>query len=217
MIIKLHNKPQAKFAPALLLGRARLILIALCLFVVLSYFFFDKPVAYYFHTHASSLQPLAELISDIIDPFTLLIALPILFFLNRSFWKKEKLTEPLKLLVFALPFSFLITKIFKFLLARDRPKRLFSEGLYGFHFIGSATPEFSFPSGHACMIGAIMGAIACFLPRYTFHLITLGLVLSFSRVIEGDHFLSDVIVGVILGALVSQLLYIAMKKQKFLF
>jgi len=217
MIIKLHNKPQAKYAPALLISYYRPILLGLVIFITISYFFFDRPIAYYFHGNVSSFEGLAEFVSDVMNPFTLLIAIPILYFLNRSFWKKDKLTEPLKLLVFALPFSFLITKIFKFILGRYRPKSLFSEGLYGFHFIGSSSSEFSFPSGHACMIGAIMGVIALYRPKYTLHLIAVGIVLSFSRVVEGDHFLSDVVAGVILGSLVSQLLYVLMKKQKIQF
>lgn len=217
MIIKLHHKPQPKYAPAILLSHVKKILLILVLFIALSYFFFDRPVAIYFHDHSSYLTEIAEGFSDILKPPTLMVALPILYFLNKILWRREKLSEPLRLLVFALPFSFLLAKIFKYLLARDRPKRLFSEGIYGFHFIGHANPEFSFPSGHACIIGAIVGALACFMPKYTWHLFSLGILLSFCRVIEGDHYVSDVVAGVVLGALLSQLLFIVMKKQKFQF
>lgn len=217
MIIKLHHKPRPKYAPAILLSHAKKILLILIAFIGISYFFFDTPVAIYFHDHPSFLTKMAEGFSDLFNPPTLMVALPILYFLNKVLWKQEKLSEPLRLLVFALPFSFLMVKIFKYLLARDRPKRLFSEGLYGFHFMGQANPEFSFPSGHACLLGATVGALACFMPKYTWHLFSLGILLSFCRVLEGDHYVSDVVAGVVLGALLSQLLYIVIKKQKFHF
>lgn len=213
MIIKLNLKP--KYYPAVLLSYAPKILLALVFFVVISYFYFDRPISLYFHYENTSLEGLADKVSALINPVFLLIALPIIYFLNKLFWKNANLYEPLKLLVFALPFSFTVTKLFKILLSRDRPKRLFFDKTYGFHFF--ANGDFSFPSGHACVVGAIVGSLACFMPKYTWPLLFAGILISFSRVIQGDHFLSDVLTGAVLGALMSQILYLIMKKQKFLF
>ena len=215
MIIKLNLKPKPKYYPAVVLTYAPKILLALVIFVVISYLYFDRPISLYFHNDNNSLEKIAHKVSALINPVFLLIALPILYFLNKLFWKNAKLYEPLKLLVFALPFSFAVTKLCKLLLSRDRPKRLFFDGTYGFQFLGHG--DFSFPSGHACVVGAIVGSLACFMPKYTWPLLFVGILISFSRVIAGDHFLSDVIAGAILGAIMSQLLYLIMKKQKFLF
>jgi membrane-associated phospholipid phosphatase len=215
MIIKLNLKPKPKYYPAVLVSFGPKILIALLIFVLISYLYFDRGVSLYFHNENTSFQGLAVKVSALINPVFLLIALPIIYFLNKLFWKNANLYEPLKLLVFALPFSFAVTKLCKLLLSRDRPKRLFLDGTYGFQLF--ANGDFSFPSGHACVVGAIVGSLACFMPKYTWPLFFAGILISFSRVIVGDHFLSDVIAGAVLGALMSQLLYLIMKKQKFLF
>ncbi|MCX6990892.1 MAG: phosphatase PAP2 family protein [Chlamydiae bacterium] len=215
MIIKLNLKPKPKYYPAVLLSYGPKILLALLIFVVISYFYFDRAISLYFHNDNTSIEKMANKVSALINPAFLLIALPILYFLNKLFWKNAKLQEPLKLLVFALPFSFAVTKLCKLLLSRDRPKRLFIDGTYGFQMLGNG--DFSFPSGHACVVGAIVGSLACFMPKYTWLLFFAGILISFSRVIAGDHFLSDVVAGAVLGALMSQLLYMIMKKQKFLF
>ena len=215
MIIKLNLRPKPKYYPAVLLSHAPKILVALVFFVVISYIYFDRAISLYFYTDNTSLASFADKVSALINPVLLLIALPIIYFLNKLFWKNAKLYEPLKLLLFALPFSFGVTKLCKLLLSRDRPKRLFFDGTYGFQFLGNG--DFSFPSGHACVVGAIVGSLACFMPKYTWPLFFVGILISFSRVIAGDHFLSDIITGAVLGALMSQLLYVIMKKQKFLF
>ena len=215
MIIKLNLKPKPKYYPAVLVSFAPKILIALLVFVLISYFYLDRAISLYFHNDNTSLETIAEKVSDFINPVFLLIALPILYFLNKLFWKNPKLYEPLKLLVFALPFSFAVTKLCKLLLSRDRPHRLFADGTYGFQLL--ANGDFSFPSGHACVVGAIVGSLACFMPKYTWPLLFTGILISFSRVIVGDHFLSDIVAGTVLGSLMSQILYLIMKKQKFLF
>lgn len=215
MIIKLHQKPIAKYHPAILLSYAKWIILALIAFVILCYFFVDIPLTVYLSNNLTFLKPVASFFSAIFSPFTLLVATPILFFLNHFLWKKEILKELFRVLIFAIPLSFFAVKILKHIFHRTRPAKLLAFGDYGFHLFGHSSSGTSFPSSHACMIGAVFGALSCIYPKYTVQFMLAALIISFSRVIELEHFLSDVACGCIVGALIAQLLYVFMKKRKF--
>ena len=142
---------------------------------------------------------------------------PILFFLFRFIYKKEILGNRCLLILISIPTANLFTEILKKLLGRVRPELLFSHDQYGFTFISHSNLFSSFPSGHACTIGAICGAFACFYPRLWLPLLLLALVLSFSRVILSAHYCSDVIAGVLIGILTAQQIYKLMKKEHISF
>jgi undecaprenyl-diphosphatase len=60
--------------------------------------------------------------------------------------------------------------------------------------------QFSFPSGHAMSAFAIAIPLCIFYPELQAALIALSLSIAVSRVILGMHFVSDVVVGSLLGA-----------------
>ena len=214
MIIKLKQKPSLKYKDALLVSYAKFILPITSLLVITCYFFLDKTVTLYLHDNAPFLKKIGSMTSDLFSPFTIICAGPILFFINKLLWKKEKMQEISQLLIFAAPLSFVAAKIIKNLTERYRPKKLLAEGMYGFYSTGQAAADYSFPSGHACAIGALAGTLSCFYPKYTWYFISGALFLSLSRVIKLDHFLSDVLIGILIGGYISQLIHIYMKKKK---
>lgn len=59
--------------------------------------------------------------------------------------------------------------------------------------------QFSFPSGHAMSAFAIAVPLCIFYPQMQAALIALSLSIAVSRVILGMHFVSDVVVGSLLG------------------
>ena len=214
MIIKFRRKPTLKYPSAILLSHAGKTFIVLIISILVSYLFFDQPTTLYLQNLPPLFKKIGIDLSNLFDPFFLVCATPILFFLSRLILRKPLLSSTLQLLIFSIPFSLTLIHILKNGFARYRPKKLFTEGLYGFHLTTPFMHDFSFPSGHGCVIGAIVGALACSFPKYTWHLLTLGIFLSLSRVVALDHYLSDVFSGVILGALTSQFLFIFMKKHK---
>jgi undecaprenyl-diphosphatase len=60
--------------------------------------------------------------------------------------------------------------------------------------------QFSFPSGHSISAFAIAVPLCIFYPQLQAGLLALSLSIAVSRVILGMHFVSDVVVGSLLGA-----------------
>jgi undecaprenyl-diphosphatase len=60
--------------------------------------------------------------------------------------------------------------------------------------------QFSFPSGHAMSAFAIAVPLCIFYPELQAALLALSVSIAVSRVILGMHFVSDVVVGSLLGA-----------------
>ena len=60
--------------------------------------------------------------------------------------------------------------------------------------------QFSFPSGHAMSAFAIAVPLCIFYPQLQAVLLALSVSIAVSRVILGMHFVSDVVVGSLLGA-----------------
>jgi undecaprenyl-diphosphatase len=60
--------------------------------------------------------------------------------------------------------------------------------------------QFSFPSGHAMSAFAIAVPLCLFYPELQVALLALSVSIALSRVVLGMHFVSDVVVGSLLGA-----------------
>ena len=87
-------------------------------------------------------------------------------------------------------------RVVKNLSKRKRPCQLET------HCWASVLPpdQFSFPSGHAMSAFAIAVPLSFFYPELQAGLLILSLSIAVSRVILGMHFVSDVVVGSLLGA-----------------
>lgn len=69
----------------------------------------------------------------------------------------------------------------------------------------SPPDRFSFPSGHAMTSFAIAVAVGSFYPQCQPSLIALAALIAASRIIVGMHFLTDIVVGALMGALIGYL------------
>ena len=99
--------------------------------------------------------------------------------------------------------SFVACGIFKTVLARYRPIELFQHQLYGFHWFSIQHNFNSTPSGHVTAAAAGFCALARIYGRtwYSLLAIVLVVIIAASRIIESDHFLSDVIFAGYVGVL----------------
>ncbi|WP_095083731.1 phosphatase PAP2 family protein [Mesorhizobium sophorae] len=79
------------------------------------------------------------------------------------------------------------------------------------HLLVAPSADWSFPSDHATAAVAIVAAFAMQgLPRRTIALLVMALLICWSRIYIGTHYLTDVVVGAItgvLGAVVVRLVY----------
>jgi undecaprenyl-diphosphatase len=71
----------------------------------------------------------------------------------------------------------------------------------------SPPDRFSFPSGHAMTSFAIAVAVGSFYPQYQPCLLAVAASIALSRIIVGMHFLTDVVVGGMMGALIGYLAF----------
>lgn len=74
---------------------------------------------------------------------------------------------------------------------------------YGFAYFNGDF-DGTFPSGHAAMAASFVAVLWHFYPRWRWLHAAFAIALMFSLVVTRDHFLSDVIAGVFIGATVGR-------------
>ena len=125
----------------------------------------------------------------------------ILLIMAGYLWQKPRLVRTFVGGLFALAAGGIAVQIFKHLIGRARP----AMALGDWYFIG---PHFSrgfdsFPSGHTTALFALVAFCCRYYPGWSIPLYSVGILLSIlGRVVTGQHFVSDVVGGVILGAAV---------------
>ena len=87
--------------------------------------------------------------------------------------------------------------------SNPRQLHFFDGGWYG---LFRSSPDLSFPSGHACLAFATATALSMCIPRWAAAFYTVAAMVGMERVLEGAHYVSDVVAGAgfgILAALVA--------------
>ncbi len=126
----------------------------------------------------------------------------ILFIMAGYLWQKPRVVKTFVGALVALAAGGTAVQMIKYLVGRARP----GMNLGAFAFIG---PHFSpggydsFPSGHTTAMFALLAFLCRYYPGRAAPAYIFGFLLSFlARVITGQHFLTDVIGGAILGSAV---------------
>lgn len=169
---------------------------------MISFIWIDRSVALAVQTVAPTLSPLFSFASFLIAPAMHLTLWSLLFF--GSFWidvlrKRRIAIFQVLLLIIVIMF---ITGISKLVFSRARPSIYLEEGVYGF-LCNRYSNEFrSFPSSHA--------AVAFGLGYFFFRqlrvkmLLVFGALLSLSRIVLNEHFMSDIMAGAFIGIMVAK-------------
>ena len=89
----------------------------------------------------------------------------------------------------------LVCGVLKMCLGRARPVLLFSEHQFGFYGFHLQHAYWSCPSGHTCVMMALLLGGVLFWPRYVYLFILMALSFVFTRVMVTAHYLSDVLVS----------------------
>lgn len=99
----------------------------------------------------------------------------------------------------AVALSGLFVNVVKVLFGRARP-RLFEEvGAWSFDPFTLGYLHASFPSGHATTVGALIGILMIWYPRWSLLFVELGLFLAATRIAALAHYPSDVLTGFTIG------------------
>jgi membrane-associated phospholipid phosphatase len=191
--------------------RQSMVYLSVLALAVLSFIYFDLPIAIFFKENflslsfASIVKAAFTLISELgRDHYCLILWLFIYCLLPlKERFEKNKAFWMMKVYFLSLVSAYSL----KFLLGRARPFLYFSEGLYGFQFLEFLNAsKHSMPSGHACIIAATMTSIAYLEPRVKLLAYSLSLLVAASRIILGAHYFSDILVGWLLGHAIVKIL-----------
>ena len=152
--------------------------------------------------HRSTLDTIFVWITFMGDGWFTIIVFVIL--LIRRHWSKATQVMAAFLL------SALVAQILKNLFSMPRPKQFFPPGAYPYFIKGVTGIGFaSFPSGHTTSIFALATLLAIFAKnRNTRIACLLGAVLvGYSRIYLGQHFLGDVLMGSCIGTITAVLIH----------
>jgi membrane-associated phospholipid phosphatase len=179
-----------------------IIVFIVCLIMtVLSYLFWDVPLAEY----CRHLSPAVINIADVITRLgisTWYIVASIIFYLFFRYIYKKNLNAFRSLFVFlSLSISGILIDIVKWIAGRHRPIDLYNHGYFGFEYFRTGYELTSFPSGHAQTVFSLATALTILFPRWGILLFVVAGTVGISRIILTSHYLSDVIAGAGIGIL----------------
>ncbi len=174
---------------------------------LLSYFRFDRALAWYFHNlHDNALEDFVNSLSRWGESQWYILPSLLLWLWFRRRRQTRYAKEALFVLL-ANIYAGIAVWILKIPFGRLRPKMLFEHHQYGFEGWGIHYAHVSFPSGHSITAFATATALALLFPRFRVLFFLFAALVAFSRVTRGAHYLSDVLVGSWLGVLVALFLY----------
>lgn len=189
--------------------KKRVYVIVLLALIVLSFYFDNQIVNYFSKVH-----------NYVIDDFFLGITfvsseIIILFFLTSLFFpaKRRKWVLPLW---FTLFLTVVTSYLLKIIVKRQRPFQIgltsilpsLESSVYGLW-------NFSFPSFQSMMAFASIPILAREFPKFKYVWISFAFLVALSRVYFGVHFMSDVLVGGVIGYLIGLTILILEDKNKF--
>ncbi len=164
------------------------------LFIVLSYFFIDIPLAIFCRSLDKGVRDLFEIITPLGVSTWYLVGSFSLFLFFR-YYRRRIYAHRALFLFAAVAVSGIAGAFLKWVMGRFRPKVFFERDLYGFNFFNTAHEETSFPSGHSATAFALALVLSLFFPRYRLPLFCFAVIISASRVIITSHYLSDAVGG----------------------
>ncbi|SMC10136.1 phosphatase PAP2 family protein [Nitratiruptor tergarcus] len=177
-------------------------IVAVLLIVIASILWLDYDVALFFHNHS---YPFFSLITHLGNAVPYLLAgLGAYLFFRKSDPAKAK--KGLFLFTSVIVAG-LITTALKILISRPRPKLFFSEHLTTPQFFELKGKFWSMPSGHTTTAFAAMVSLGLIFPKYRYIFWFLALLVAASRVVLAQHYISDVLIGALIGTLSAVLLY----------
>ena len=108
--------------------------------------------------------------------------------------------------IFSIAAAGVLVNVLKFIIGRMRPRELLENGLTGFIPFNTDFGMNSFPSGHSQMVWSLAVSVLLIFPRLWPVLFAFATAVAASRFLASVHFVSDVVMGSYLGAVVPLLL-----------
>jgi len=115
--------------------------------------------------------------------------------------------------IICLFFTGLLTQLLKHIVGRPRPNHTILDNSLIFDFFTFDSNFHSFPSGHTSTIFIVALICSKIIPRLKYFFLVFALLISFSRIVVGAHFLSDIIGGIIIAFLGFKLINLFLDKK----
>lgn len=173
---------------------------------VLSYFFADITVTLFFsHMKDGDLYNFFRMITLLGKAeYTIVPALIVYLFTRKS---RPTIAKTALAVGFSVALAGLSTDVIKFFVGRMRPVLFLEQGLYGFVPLRFKYEYISMPSGHTADIFGACCLLIIRYRRYVPALLAVALIVGMSRVITLHHFVSDVVIGAVVGYVSAQIVY----------
>lgn len=180
---------------------------------LISYYFIDHSLSIYFDN--DDLLPYRKIAKHLTDIglgensfFIAIVTFIIFYFADKKVPQMKLMGDRWSWLkswslnyFFALIFSGLVGQVIKFSIGRQRPHVSDTFDSTVFDPMSLTSYNQSMPSGHAQVLFCSATMIAIFWPRQAWLIYTLAAILTFTRVVVHAHFLSDIMIGGLVGHL----------------
>jgi membrane-associated phospholipid phosphatase len=181
------------------------------LFLILSYVYFDRPIAY----QMAEINLNAFFLFHIFNPIAIVIdvgAILTIIILGIKGCLKVLTQQESRLFLMSVTIGIAvyIKSFLKILFGRFWPQTwyldnpsLLQNQVYGFDFLHLDFPYGAFPSGHATVVFCAMTFVWLLAPKWRWLALLVCLLQASALIVLNYHFLSDVIGGAVLGILCS--------------
>lgn len=178
---------------------------------VLFFFWLDRPIDVWIHTHLADGRAFqwGTYISFLAygPVIRLLLAIGIILAIACDRGRRQRWAMCVLYVCISCAVALVVGDGFKYFLARYRPVMLFDKNLYGLHFFSKVWEINSTPSGHTLRAFAILTALSLLFRRGCVLFMPLAAAIGVSRVIVTAHYPSDVIFGAVIGILSAVWMY----------
>jgi membrane-associated phospholipid phosphatase len=192
--------------------RRTLTAVTLCgVCVVFTYFFVDRPVAFFVHKHEISKLPGLVWLTyppplvQALSPVVLALLVAFLAWKPWQHWQRVLFVACVSLIVADQcreSLGDVCGRYWPETWHNNNPS-LIGTDTYGFHPFQHGDDTGSFPSGHAARIAGFAGVSWLAVPRWRWLIVVLTVPMLIALVAMNYHFVSDVIAGGVLGGVVS--------------
>ncbi|HLN23494.1 MAG TPA: phosphatase PAP2 family protein [Patescibacteria group bacterium] len=199
-----------KWRQAMSLPKRQLALfsVAMAAAIGLSMALADLPVAMFFHDIRDNLLvQIAAATTDAGLAVWYLVGAAILFLLFHFVLHHRQIAKMSAFVFASVAASGIVADVLKVVFGRTRPKLLFRDELFQFHWFKFGADWNSFPSGHSTSVATVTVALCLVLPGWTPIFLPLGVVLIATRVITTAHYLSDTLFATYVGVTITFWVY----------
>jgi membrane-associated phospholipid phosphatase len=190
-------------------------------------FFFDESVAIYIKNLPTDHNIFFQFITEFGDSVYYFIIGFITIIITATIVKKSSRKKLIQFSYLLASYAFviisvntlvgLLAQIFKHLIGRGRPKLVLIEGAFKFKIFSFKSIYTSMPSGHSVTVFSIALLLSVIKPKIKFIIYQVAALVALSRLSVQAHYLSDIVLGALIGTFASKIILIEFASKDIAF